>query len=66
MSLYFCLLSPLITQQGSYKHAWGGEIGGSSKNWAAQAMIHFDMQRFNFMDFMVIDIRFFKKKNKIR
>ena len=26
--------------------------------------IHFHMQRFNFIDFMVIELRFFKKKNK--
>ena len=25
-------------------------------------MIHFHMQRFNFIDFMVIELRFFKKK----
>ena len=27
-------------------------------------MIHFHMQRFNFIDFMVIELRFFKKKKK--
>ena len=27
-------------------------------------MIHFHMQRFNFIDFMVIEVRFFKKKKK--
>ena len=27
-------------------------------------MIHFHMQRFKFIDFMVIELRFFKKKNK--
>ena len=27
-------------------------------------MIHFYMQRFNFIDFMVIELRFFKKKKK--
>ena len=26
-------------------------------------MIHFHMQRFNSIDFMVIELRFFKKKN---
>ena len=26
-------------------------------------LIHFHMQRFNFIDFMVIELRFFKKKN---
>ena len=26
-------------------------------------MIHFHMQRFNFIDFMVIELRFFKKNN---
>ena len=27
-------------------------------------MIHFHMQRFKFIDFMVIELRFFKKKKK--
>ena len=27
-------------------------------------LIHFHMQRFNFIDFMVIELRFFKKKKK--
>ena len=27
-------------------------------------MIHFHMQRFKFIDFMIIQLRFFKKKNK--
>ena len=27
-------------------------------------MIHFHMQRFNFIDFMVIELRFFKNNNK--
>ena len=27
-------------------------------------MIHFHMQRFKFSDFMVIELRFFKKKKK--
>ena len=27
-------------------------------------MIHFHMQRFNFIDFVVIELRFFKKKKK--
>ena len=27
-------------------------------------MIHFHKQRFNFIDFMVIELRFFKKKKK--
>ena len=27
-------------------------------------MIHFHMQRFNFIDFIVIELRFFKKKKK--
>ena len=27
-------------------------------------MIHFHMQRFNFIGFMVIELRFFKKKKK--
>ena len=26
-------------------------------------MIHFHMQRFNFIDFMVIELRFFKNNN---
>ena len=27
-------------------------------------LIHFRMQRFNFIDFMVIELRFFEKKKK--
>ena len=29
-------------------------------------MIYFHMQRFNFIDFMVIELRFFKKKKKMK
>ena len=40
---------------------------GYQKNYTSipqYVMIHFHMQRFNFIDFMVIELRFFKKKNK--
>ena len=42
-------------------------VQGLMKNYSPisqYVMIHFHMQRFKFIDFIVIELRFFKKKEK--